>query len=99
MAYYMDDAVKTVVNAFKKKGLWDNTLVVFTSDNGGPTYAPGSANNWPLKGGKYSDWEGGVKTVAFMSGGAVPEANRGTTFDGIVSIADWYVREPRTRAV
>ena len=32
---------------------------VFVGDNGGAIYKPGSGNNHPLKGGKYSDWEGG----------------------------------------
>jgi len=30
--------------------MYDNTLIVFTADNGGPVYEPGSANNHPLKG-------------------------------------------------
>eukprot|EP00959_Pyramimonas_sp_CCMP1952_P126523 2646350-Pyramimonas_sp.AAC.1 len=72
----------------KTKGMWDNTLVIFTSDNGGPIYEPGAANNYPLKGGKYSDWEGGIRTNAFVSGGFVPAARRGSVHSGVVSIAD-----------
>lgn len=60
------------------------------SDNGGPIYEPGAANNWPLRGGKYSDWQGGQKTNAFVSGGYIPSASRSTTHHGVVSIADWY---------
>lgn len=76
MVQYMDDVIATVVDKLKAKGVWDNTLIVFMSDNGtwmpsfvlkwfkrvipsslgGPIYVPGSANNHPLKGGKYSDW-------------------------------------------
>jgi len=86
----MDEAIGEVVNAIKAKGMWDNTLVVFSSDNGGPVYEPGSANNHPLKGGKYSDWEGGVRVNAWVSGGFVPKAKRGSTYSGVMSIADWY---------
>ncbi|CAE8591720.1 unnamed protein product [Polarella glacialis] len=90
MNLYMDEAIGEVVKALKATSMWEDTLVVFTSDNGGPIYVPGSANNYPLKGGKYSDWEGGVRTNAFMSGGFIPEASRGTKFSGVVSVADWY---------
>jgi len=68
----------------------DNTLLVFTSDNGGPLYLSANANNYPLKGGKYSDWEGGVRTNAFASGGFLPKAMHGTKLDALVHIADWY---------
>merc|ERR1719311_204731 len=90
MVLYMDDAVKEITEALVERGMWNNTLMLFLSDNGGPIYEPGSANNHPLKGGKYSDWEGGVRTNAFVSGGFVPSARRGTAFEGVVSIADWY---------
>jgi len=90
MTLYMDEAVADLVKALKAKGMWDNTLFVFTADNGGPIYEPGSANNHPLKGGKYSDWEGGIRVNTFVSGGFVPSQKRGTSFHGIMSIADWY---------
>eukprot|EP00931_Biecheleriopsis_adriatica_P007110 TRINITY_DN108425_c0_g1_i1.p1 TRINITY_DN108425_c0_g1~~TRINITY_DN108425_c0_g1_i1.p1 ORF type:complete len:684 (+),score=121.75 TRINITY_DN108425_c0_g1_i1:82-2133(+) len=90
MTLYLDDTVGELVKAMKAKGLWENTLVIFTSDNGGPIYEPGSANNYPLKGGKYSDWEGGVRTNAFVSGGFVPTDRRGSKHSGVISIADWY---------
>ncbi|CAK9083026.1 Arylsulfatase B (ASB) (N-acetylgalactosamine-4-sulfatase) (G4S) [Durusdinium trenchii] len=90
MTKYMDDTIKNLTAAFKAKGMWNNTLVVFTTDNGGPIYEPGSANNYPLRGGKYSDFEGGVRTTTFISGGYIPEARRGHVHNGIVSVADWY---------
>ena len=40
--------------------------------------------------GKYSDFEGGTNTVAFVSGGVLPPSSRGTTYDALVSAADWY---------
>lgn len=39
--------------------MWNNTLLWFVSDNGGPIYAGG--NNFPMRGGKYSEFEGGVR--------------------------------------
>jgi len=90
MSLYMDEAVGKLVGALKAKAMWNDTLLIFLADNGGAIYEPGSGNNFPLRGGKYSDWEGGVRTNAFISGGFVPKARRGTTFSGVVSIADWY---------
>ena len=51
--------------------MYDNTLIIFTSDNGGPIYEPGAASNHPLRGSKYNDWEGGVRTNAWVSGEVV----------------------------
>lgn len=48
------------------------------------------ATNHPLRGGKYSFWEGGVRSVAFVSGGYIPTENRGSALNEIVHIADWY---------
>jgi arylsulfatase I/J len=77
------------VDALVAKRMWENTLMVFTSDNGGPIYVPASANNYPHRGGKYSDWEGGVRTNAFVSGGWLHASARGSVHRGIVSIAYW----------
>jgi arylsulfatase A-like enzyme len=39
--------------------MWANTLIVMTSDNGGPSGVDGgNANNWPLRGGKKTEFEG-----------------------------------------
>ncbi len=43
----------------KSKGMWDDMVVVFSADNGGPIYGntgTGGANNYPLKGGKMNNW-------------------------------------------
>lgn len=45
-----------VIEAIRNKGkMWDNTLVVFTTDNGGNL--GGSGCNYPLRGGKYTFWQ------------------------------------------
>ena len=90
MALYLDTAIDEVADALKARGMWQTTLMAFLSDNGGPIHQPAAANNWPLRGGKFSDFEGGVLTNAFVSGGWVPAARRGGVWDGVMSIADWY---------
>lgn len=86
---HLDASVRRLVRALRAKaGMWERTLLVFASDNGGPITQ--WANNWPLRGGKHSQFEGGVRTAAFVSGGAVPPAARGTRSHALVSIADWY---------
>merc|ERR1711988_312315 len=66
----------------------DNTLVIAHADNGGPL--SGGANNYPLKGGKLSNWEGGIRAASFASGGFLPEAVRGTKNEGLMAAWDWY---------
>ena len=59
MASVMDDAVRNITEALQQNGLWDNTILLFTADNGGATGVNSkSGNNWPLRGGKHSDFEG-----------------------------------------
>ena len=43
-----------------------------------------------MKGGKTSPWEGGVRAAAFVSGGLVPQAQRGTKIEDKIHVADWY---------
>lgn len=56
----LDDAVGKVLGQLDQSGVADNTLVVFISDNGGPTQANGSQNT-PLNGVKATVWEGGIR--------------------------------------
>ena len=91
MVNVLDDNLLALTGALDARGLWENTLMVFTSDNGGCiTLDESGGNNWPLKGGKYSDFEGGIRASAFVSGGYLPEAVRGTTSNAVMHIADWY---------
>lgn len=99
MGMHMDGVVRDLVSEMKRLGMWRDTLLVFSSDNGGPIYQPGGANNYPLRGGKYSDFEGGVRTNAFVAGGWLPERVRGTAHAGLVSIADWYATLPALAGV
>ena len=88
MVKYLDDVVGNLTTALKKSGIWDNLLLVTTSDNGGPIQI--AANNYPLKGGKFSDWQGGIRVNGFVSGGFLPEKMRGQKTEEYIHITDWY---------
>lgn len=91
MVNLLDGVLGNITGLLKDRGLWDSTLMMLSSDNGGPLGPTESgANNFPLRGGKYSDFEGGIRATAFASGGFLPASVRGSQRDGIISIADWY---------
>jgi arylsulfatase B len=88
----LDGAVGAIAAAARAvPGLWDRTLLVFSSDNGAPLdVAEAGGGNFPLRGGKYAPWEGGIRVPTFISGGFVPAPVRGVPVDGAVHLADWY---------
>ncbi len=65
MVSAMDDAVGTVMEKLRAKGLEENTLVFFLSDNGGPTDVNASRNT-PFRGVKGEVREGGIRSPFFI---------------------------------
>ncbi len=58
----MDEAVGAVISKLKELGLEENTIIIFTSDNGGVVSGDNySTNLAPLRGGKGYQWEGGIR--------------------------------------
>mmetsp|Transcript_45267 Transcript_45267/g.105023 ORF Transcript_45267/g.105023 Transcript_45267/m.105023 type:complete len:627 (-) Transcript_45267:68-1948(-) len=121
MVAVLDDQIANITSTMKELGMWNNTLMVLTSDNGGYVLSPdghcnttlpaagesedvssdvghgttcfngeAGANNWPLRGGKYSQFEGGIRATAFVAGGYLPAKVRGTRLSEMMHIADWY---------
>jgi arylsulfatase A-like enzyme len=96
-----DESIANVIAALQRKGMWDNTLVVFTTDNGGPTAVcavQGSTNKPPRRGGKCTIWEGGTTGDAFLSGPALsrmmgresPDDTQGSNkYPHIFHAVDW----------
>lgn len=70
---HMDDGIGRVMQALAEAGLEENTLVIFSSDNGGQLSV--GANNGPLRDGKQSVYEGGLKvpTIAAWPGHVQPD--------------------------
>ena len=87
MVSVADNVTGHVVQQLKERNMWDNTLMVVSADNGG---APCAGSNYPLKGSKGTLFEGGVRSLAFANGGALPDSMRGKTSEGFIHIADWY---------
>lgn len=85
----LDDAVGNVVQALQNAGMWENTLLIFSSDNGGPTDGADSnnMNNFPLRGCKGSFFEGGVRANGFVHGAGLKKT--GYVNNQMVHITDW----------
>ncbi len=84
----LDESVGRIMAILERTGLDKNTLVVFTSDNGGAEYTnPAATDNAPFKGGKGSMYEGGVRVPLIVY---MPDRFEGGTWrDQVVSMVDF----------
>lgn len=83
----LDDAIGNVLQKLEQEGLTDNTLIFFISDNGGATYTR-ATDNYPLRGGKCTHFEGGLRVPFFIKYPALLSA--GQIFTKPVSSLDIY---------
>jgi len=96
-----DDALGIVTTALKQHRLWANTVLILNGDNGGPVWCSGMndcphaeasmygpVSNYPLRAGKWTNWDGGFRVNAFISSPLLPAARRNTTWDGMMHITD-----------
>ena len=83
----VDEAIGEITAALDEKGRRQNTLIIFSSDNGGP--APNRVTmNTPLRAGKGTIYEGGIRVCAFATWpGKIPA---GTTNKEPMHAVDWY---------
>ena len=83
----MDDNIGYVLKKLEDMGQLDNTIVVFTTDNGAETITYPDGGTTPFKGGKLSTWEGGMRApcVIRWPGHIKP----GTVWNDIFSSLDW----------
>jgi arylsulfatase A-like enzyme len=94
----MDDAVGKVLDALDAAQVADNTIVVFTSDNGGFSYPPRNSDppgydaipatsNAPLRSGKASNYEGGTRVPCLVAWPGKAKAGASAAF---FSSVDWF---------
>ena len=83
MIHHMDEGIGRILAALDDKGIAQDTIVVFTSDNGGERFS----DNWPLVGGKMDLTEGGIRVPYVVRWPARTPA--GTTTDQLAITMDW----------
>ena len=87
MVAVMDEAIGQIVAALDEKGMRDNTIIVFSSDNGG--LLPGVlSSNGQFRDGKGSLYEGGVRVAAFAAWKG--HITAGATVNQPIHVVDWY---------
>jgi len=100
MITHTDAMVGDIVQALNSTGLYDNTIIIFSSDNGGPggqEEVPSPERfdshiidrNWPFRGQKHEVYEGGVRVAGFVHSPLLPNKAKGTSVQGMVHITDW----------
>jgi len=90
MLYKLDESVGEIAKSLQKAGLLRNSIILFTTDNGGPAggFDLNKASNWPLRGIKHTLWEGGVRGSAFIWSPLL-ETSSEVQKCGIMGIQDW----------
>jgi len=99
MTVELDTQIGVLVDWLKKDGLWDNTVVWVTTDNGGMTIGMEDtgkmgksvysvSSNYPLRAGKTTLFEGGVRGVSFVTGGFLPSESHGALRSGLLQHVD-----------
>jgi arylsulfatase A-like enzyme len=83
----MDDNIGEVLKKLEAMGQLDNTIVVFTTDNGAETITFPDGGTTPFKGGKLSTWEGGMRAPALIRWPGVIKP--GTIKNEIFASLDW----------
>lgn len=88
----MDDAIGTLLDALERLRIADNTIIIFTSDNGGNMYNEiddtTPTSNAPLRGGKATVFEGGTRVPCVIVWPGVVAAN--SRSDALVQSEDFY---------
>jgi arylsulfatase A-like enzyme len=92
MVESMDDAVGTLLDALDRLKIADNTIVIFTSDNGGNMYnevdGTTPTSNTPLRGGKATMFEGGTRVPCVINWPGITRA--GSRTEAMIQSEDFY---------
>ncbi|MEM9080761.1 MAG: sulfatase [Verrucomicrobiota bacterium] len=89
MMELLDQAVGKVLDTLNEQGLADNTIIVFTGDNGGVSAGDGKATSClPLRGGKGRQWEGGIRAPYYIHVPGITKPN--STTDALATGTDFF---------
>ncbi|XP_077555992.1 arylsulfatase I-like [Haemaphysalis longicornis] len=85
----LDQSVGAVMEALYEAQMLDNSIVIFSSDNGGAPFGFHASRsfNWPLRGTKGTHWEGGTRAAAFIWSPLL--AKRRRVSPQMMHISDW----------
>jgi len=83
----MDDNIGEVMKKLEAMGQLDNTIIVFTTDNGAEVITYPDGGNTPFKGGKLTTWEGGMRAPALIRWPG--QIKPGTVLNDIFASYDW----------
>ncbi|XP_060800557.1 arylsulfatase I [Amyelois transitella] len=85
----LDESVGRVVSALHEHGLLNHSVIVFSTDNGGPAagFNDNAASNYPLRGVKNTLWEGGVRGAGLVFSPLIHKRSRAAT--QLMHISDW----------
>ena len=102
MVTAMDEAIGNITDTLREANMEDNTLIIFTTDNGGTDFRSGGSN-LPLRGTKVKEfhkslllcriilqgtlWEGGTRGAAFIHGSMLKRP--GTLSRSLIHVSDW----------
>ncbi|XP_023225085.1 arylsulfatase B-like isoform X1 [Centruroides sculpturatus] len=86
----LDDSIGKIFTALNETSMLESSVIVFTTDNGGAAggvdHSVGS--NWPLRGSKYTLWEGGVKANAIFWTSILNKSHY-NSYNYLMHISDW----------
>ncbi|XP_041865442.1 arylsulfatase I isoform X2 [Melanotaenia boesemani] len=82
----LDAGLAQVLKELKTNGFYQNSVMIYSSDNGGQPLSGGS--NWPLRGGKGTYWEGGIRAVGFVHSPLLKR--KGVVSRALIHVSDWY---------
>ena len=86
----VDDAIRDIVEQLKSVDMYENTIIIYSSDNGGPADGVDNnmMNNYPLRSGKGSTWEGGIRAAGFIHAPYI--LKRTGVSNDLFHVSDWY---------
>jgi hypothetical protein len=105
MITHTDEMIGDIMDTLRSTGVYNNTVVICSSDNGGPTidYGHGYGNgpvtrfdmkhserNWPLRGQKHEIFEGGVRSFGIVHSPLLPASLQGASHSALVHVTDWF---------